>query len=109
MRAGLGSTTPSPSLRTWSYEQEESYKKLEKRERRLGHNWWHHCLGQTILHYKQEQGGIQEDIVQKAVVQVVQNSLDEEMEAMEVEKEAEVKENETSDVDKFEGEDVDVE
>ena len=47
--------------------------------------------------------------MQKVVVQVVKNSLDEEMEAMEVEKEAEVKENETSDVDKFEGEDVDVE
>ena len=61
------------------------------------------------MHYKQEQGGIQEDIVQKVVVQVVKNSLDEEMEAMEVEKEAEVKENDTSDVDEFEGEDVDVE
>ena len=47
--------------------------------------------------------------MQKVVVQVVKNSLDEEMEAMEVEKEAEVKENDTSDVDEFEGEDVDVE
>ena len=72
-----------------------------------------------ILPYKQEQVGVENDVVetdvelntgaQQVVVEVVGNRLDEGMEAMEVEKEVNEKDNHTKSVDELVGENAEVE